>query len=342
MNYANLTIDEFFDYHRPQKITDVIVSSRTTNDCVIPSIIENMQKKLSFVVLSDRHGSGKHVLIDLIAKSLNITLISLNEDTNINDLVLRDNNVYDITTFVSSNIQTKPNSRYFVVEQCAIRKTNLLNATFQTHLPCVYMYTSENHKTDQTLKKIIKSRNKQDKNKTEPYLMRVMILHKIPISILKSRIENIVAFHCLKITKQACALIAKRSYGNIRIIMTSLYQLIQTLKTPKNKKQKTKTKTVRSMLQSNFIDCFDRFNDTRDRCKDKTFTFEDRVRIGVSHSYALFQYTYTSVIENYRDPWHNQKNLSIDETCSWTELFSYNDAITRNEQSMAISMLLLR
>ena len=124
--------------------------------------------------------------------------------------------------------------------------------------------------------------------------------------------------------------------------MTSLYQLIQTLKTPKNKKPKTKTKTVRSMLQSNFIDCFDRFNDTRDRCKDKTFTFEDRVRIGVSHSYALFQYTYTSVIENYRDPWHNQKNLSIDETCCWTELFSYNDAITRNEQSMAISMLLLR
>ena len=181
-------------------------------------------------MLSDRHGSGKHVLIDLIANSLNITLIRLNEDTNIDDLVLRDNNSYDITSFFSSTLHS-PSSRYFVVEQCAIRKTSLLNATFKTQHPC--------------------------------------------------------------------------------------------------------------MLQSNFIDSFDRFNDTRDRCKDETFAFEDRVRMGVSHSYALFQYTYTSVIENCRDPWHKEKSLSIDGMSSWTELFSFTDAITRNEQSMMISMFLL-
>ena len=339
----NLTIDEFFEYHRPKKITDVIVSSRTTNDGVIPSIIENMQNKRSFVVLSDRHGSGKHVLIDLVANSLNITLVRLHEDTNINDLVLRDNNMYDITSFVSSNSHS-PYSRYFVVEQCAIRKTNVLNATFQTHLPCIYMYTTENYKNDQVLKRITKSRMKPCKNNTEPYVLRTMILHKVPISTMQSRIENIIALHSLRVTKQACALIAKRSYGNVRIMMTSLYQLIQTLKKPKDntrKSKRTRTDTVRSMLQSNFIDSFDRFTDTRDRCKDKTFTFEDRVRMGVSHSYALFQYTYTSVIENCRDPWHKGRDLSIDGTCSWTELFSFTDSITRNEQDMVVSMFFL-
>ena len=231
----SLTIDEFFEYHRPKKITDVIVSSRTTNDGVIPSIIENMQNNRSFVVLSDRHGSGKHVLIDLIANSLNITLIRLNEDTNIDDLVLRDNNSYDITSFFSSTLHS-PSSRYFVVEQCAIRKTNLLNATFKTQHPCIYMYTTENYKNDQALKRILKSRTKPRKNEP-PYVMRTMILHKIPISMLQSRIESITASHSLRITKQACALIAKRAYGNVRIMMTSLYQLMQTLKKTKHKKR---------------------------------------------------------------------------------------------------------
>ena len=89
------------------------------------------------------------------------------------------------------------------------------------------------------------------------------------------------------------------------------------------------------VVKTSYMDGFSRFIDVYDRCKDKeAFSYEERMDMCMTSSYAYHKYCYNSVSDRCQHPFTNVP-LELEDSVRMLDLFSFIDTLSQ-EYSCAL------
>jgi hypothetical protein len=304
-------IYDFYKRHCPASFEQVLWYTRENK--ALPVKLQNavLQYK-SFVLCSESAGSGKHLILSILSKTLNINFTYIDESISLDTFenMCKRQNVLD---FLKTDDVTNLTTPYFVFEECHVNNKHsvLLNASCAYTWPCILLITTSENT-------IMKCKHvKQLCNQGASLL----VLRKLPISILSKYVCRIASQYKFPVSERASILIAKQSQGNVRYMLSLLHRLLS-LCTPTKNEQLLTSDSVQKAFTTSFMDTFRNLSDVHKICKEtRTFTHKYRSEIAMSHPISV----QAEIFQNYSNMNKNNNNNNIHSISNTADLFSLTD-----------------
>ena len=314
-----ISLEEFFETHRPVCKADLF----DRNKMLTKTIEICFRKRRSFVLTSERAGTGKHTVLKVLSP-VEVELVNVNEDWTSEDVKHRDRSRMNLETFMDR----RENGREVVdiveenvvtSKQCQPVITTLIGST---HM-CVYLFTTgKTQNMNPSLKQLLKNVGGCH-----------VVLPNVPKIRLNDYFCRIGHMYDTKVSKRASNVLVHRVYGNIRVLLRLMYIVLDRCKRQCN--VCVTTPLVMRVVKTSYMDGFSRFIDVYDRCKDKeAFSYEERMDMCMTSSYAYHKYCYNSVSDRCQHPFTNVP-LELEDSVRMLDLFSFIDTLSQ-EYSCAL------